>query len=515
MRNPHFVGLFAAGAFGLGHDAAAQQVIWQIEANDFVDRLSNVSVGPDITGDGVAELLLGYVDEACGSGSYGVVRLFSTNLGQLQQWCGEDTNFGAPVGWLDDIDGRGVADIVICEQGYNEPSKGANTGRIQVYSGEDATLLYEVIGTLPYGYFGRFDVLGDVDGDGLRDLILGSDSYGPNFEGQAWILSGATGTQIRTHLGTSLDEGFGQLVRGLGDVDGDGVHDYGIYRSRVNKGGLDVHSGQTGALIFRKDGGGGENFAIWFGPCSDQDGDGLADVLVSRLISSFNPGDGRVDAYSPISGTLIWSVAGISKKEYYARPTVEVADQNADGISDFLFATRYDDHDGRDSGRVDLISGATLRPLFRFYPNATGVNGFGETLTLGADFNGDGIEDLVMGCGDGGSLSNDAGIVQIRAGNDLWLQADPIDPVTGETVTVDLRGAASGRLGLIALVSIDGVPTFDTLLLAPFDTNGELQFCADIDSSLSGMEFTLMGYAQKSSGRGRLLDATPFVVTVQ
>jgi len=494
--------------------ASAQQVIWHVEAADPLDELAIPSVGPDVSGDGVADLLVGFPFEDCGTSTSGVVREFSTATGELTEWCGMTFGggFGAPVGWLDDVDGRGAPDLVIGERFYNDPFWGLGTGRFQVYAGEDSTLIYEVTGTLQNGHFGMFDICGDMDGDGLRDIIVGATAYGPNLEGKVWLFSSANGSEIRSHVGPSASIVIGRQVLALGDADGDGVEDYAIsaYRN-INQGRVDVRSGRTGALLFRLDGKSGDNIGVHIARADDLDGDGFDDLLISRVSGA----DGRVESYSPRTGTLIWSVGGASTIEYFGRPALQVDDQNADGIRDFLMVAAYDDHDDHDSGRVDLISGANLRRLYCYFPDATKVRYFGEALARGADFNGDGIEDLVMGCMDGGSLSNDAGVIQIRAGNDLWLQADPIAPVVGDTVTVDLRGAPAGQLGLIALTAIDNAPTFATLLLAPFDANGELQLSADVDASLSGMEFTLMGWAQNTKGRGPLVDASPFVVSVQ
>ena len=500
---------------GTGSLASAQQILWHVEAAAPTDGMGRaVSVGPDVSGDGVADLLVGYVYELCGTNTSGVVREFSTSSGQINGWCGATYagNFGAPVGWLDDVDGRGAPDVIVGETSFKDPFWGLGTGRFQVLAGEDSSLLYEVVGTLQNGYFGYFAVCGDVDVDGLRDIIVGAPGYGGNAEGKVWLFSGVDGALIREHVGPSSNMYLGMIVLGVGDTDGDGIDDYAMTAALgINKGRVDVRSGRTGSLIFRLDGKSGDNIGSHIARTKDLDGDGRDDLLISRVASR----DGKVEAYSPFTGALLWSVSGLSSIEYFGRPTLEVGDQNGDDVPDFLMSVIYDDHDDHDSGRVDLISGANLRRLYRFYPDATKVRFFGETLERGVDFNGDGIEDLIMGCADGGSLSKDAGVLQIRAGNDLWLQADPIAPIVGDTVVVDLRGAMTGRLGLIAVTSIDGAPTFESLLLAPFDANGELQFSADIDASLSGMEFTLMGWAQNRNGRGRLLDATPFVVTVQ
>lgn len=490
----------------------AQQLIWQVEAARPEDGLAGACVGPDSDGDGVSELLVGYVYESCGSGFTGVVREFSTTSGQLRQWCGTSSGgeFGWPALWIDDIDGGGRADFAVGERNYHYPPIGSSVGRVQVFSGETNALIYEVIGVESGGYLGKFVVIDDVDGDGLRDLLLGHDFYGPNEEGRVLVLSAANGGQIRIHNGNDVGGYFGGRLTAIDDADGDGVGDYAI--ASIGKY-VRIYSGASGALIrqFDADLSIQTNFGASIANCSDADGDGRCDILISKVTL----GDGYVEAWSSGSGQLLWSIGGLQPLEYYGINTLEVSDQNADGVRDFLVHTPYADHENRDSGRLDLISAVTQRPLFRFYSGTTGASYWGQLLAPGADFNGDGIEDLVFGTGDGGKLSKNAGLVQIRAGNDLWLQADPPSPIAGDTVVVDLRGAPAGQLGLIALTDVDGAPLFEPLLLAPFDANGELQFCADIDGSLSGMQFTLKGYAQNKKGRGPLVDASPFVVAVQ
>lgn len=106
------------------------------------------------------------------------------------------------------------------------------------------------------------------------------------------------------------------------------------------------------------------------------------------------------------------------------------------------------------------------------------------------------------------------GRVAAFAGNDLWLQADPEAPAIGDTVFVDLRGGEPGLLGLIAWIDFDGVEVFQALQVVSFDSNGELQFCGDADPSLSGMEFTLIGYAQNRAGRGPLYDSSAVTIVV-
>jgi hypothetical protein len=76
--------------------------------------------------------------------------------------------------------------------------------------------------------------VGDVDGDGLADLLLGdchhdSESY---LQGAAYLVRGpASGdidmseADVEFHGGKS-DSRLGRAISGLGDVDGDGLDDF-------------------------------------------------------------------------------------------------------------------------------------------------------------------------------------------------------------------------------------------------------------------------------------------------
>ena len=73
---------------------------------------------------------------------------------------------------------------------------------------------------------GWIDSVGDLDGDGADDLIVGcpgGDIAGPNF-GVVHVYSGRTGAVLSVIPGTAAEEPVS--VCGAGDTDGDGVPDY-------------------------------------------------------------------------------------------------------------------------------------------------------------------------------------------------------------------------------------------------------------------------------------------------
>ena len=115
-------------------------------------------------------------------------------------------------------------------------------GSARVLSGLDGTTLYTFDGDSAFDFFG-FSVsgAGDVNGDGLADLIVGAfrDDNNGSFSGSARVLSGLDGTTLYTFDGDSANDNFGVSVSGAGDVNGDGLDDFiiGAQNGGANGGG--------------------------------------------------------------------------------------------------------------------------------------------------------------------------------------------------------------------------------------------------------------------------------------
>ena len=71
------------------------------------------------------------------------------------------------------------------------------------------------------------DFAGDVDGDGIGDVIVGAHGWNQNGNGAggAFFYSGATGQKLFTFSGDNAFDDMGRSAAAAGDVNGDGFPD--------------------------------------------------------------------------------------------------------------------------------------------------------------------------------------------------------------------------------------------------------------------------------------------------
>lgn len=203
-------------------------VLWAVEGGSFDQFGAALATADDIDDDSVPELAVGipFADSEAFNG--GAVRLLSGVDGEaLWQVSGDDVGdqLGFSVAAVADCDGDGVADLVATLPSADDG--GTDSGAAWVLSGLDGAQLLTIAGDGPAQYLAAAGGLGDVDGDGHGDLVVGIASAAGE-AGMVRVHSGADGAALVTFVGPEPSGWFGAAVIGLGDVTGDGRPDLAV-----------------------------------------------------------------------------------------------------------------------------------------------------------------------------------------------------------------------------------------------------------------------------------------------
>jgi hypothetical protein len=372
-------------------------------------------------------------------------------------------------GWvssdLGDIDGDGARDFAVGAP-FNAAG-GGSAGRIYVYSSKTGTQLF--LGTGENRSLLGFSVsnAGDVDGDGVNDVIAGGPQAGLQATGAgtglARIYSGKTGAHIRTLIGEHTDDAFGFSVWTAGDVDKDGRSDVmvgapGSDALGDKSGRAYVFSGATGATLFTLTGqAAGDLLGTAVAGLPDLDGDGYPDLAVGAR--NAGPSQrGRVYIYSGKTGNFVRQFEpDASGGELGGFFVSSAGDVDKDGVPD-IYAGDYGDTPddaGTTAGRAYVWSGATGALLYDL-PAQTPAEGFGIGRGAAGDVDNDGYGDLVIGAYTNSSAAPQAGRTYLFSGK---------TGVMLRTMTSSIEGEGSGY-DAVGIGDVNGDGAIDFLITA-------------------------------------------------
>jgi hypothetical protein len=192
----------------------------------------SVSRAGDVNGDGLADFLVlnrgGNAAFLIAGGSYATIRshpLTSPNV-----------NFGAFVNLVGDLDADGIADYAVGSPGDSTWAPGM--GAVQVFSASTGNLITTITGQSENAKMGTLaTAVGDVDLDGIVDIAVRAEktnhSAGNVPYNAVLVLSGANGELRYRLVGSTTAKGYGASLDGGGDINNDGVPDLLLGRNDV------------------------------------------------------------------------------------------------------------------------------------------------------------------------------------------------------------------------------------------------------------------------------------------
>ncbi len=342
--------------------------------------------------------------------------------------------------------------------------------------------------------FGYSIAVGDLNGDQHDDIVVGVPFYDEDVDGttlndlgRVYVYNGAGGCLLKViqYPGTGLGAKFGTSVA-IGDFNGDGFKDIIVgtpeddTATNEDVGKVYVFFGPTFStfLTIEKPGAGQDLANFGFSVAAgDTDGDGVDEIAVGAPGEDFGAAVNQGKAYhfkynagSPTSVVLNELDPGFTQTNLFYGSTVAIGDITGDGKGDpIVGAPGFNVGTNTEVGAVyyfDMSTPFPFTPVAVVKPGTPeGGAHFGSALAAGKVY-GDPNVDMIIGAPDENfmPLYNDIGIVYIM--DKTGLKRGFISPNWG------LDG---GRFGTsVAVGDLDRDGLLDVIVGAPFETVGAL-----------------------------------------
>lgn len=451
-----------------GPDTDADTLPNYLDADDDGDSVPTASENADPNGDGDPRDAIDsdrdgqpdWLDIEAGPSSTPVAdeRKISATSGGLVGPLDDGDELGQDVTGIGDLDGDGVDDLVVGVP--LDDDGGTNRGAVYVlFLNADGTVKAEQkISDTAGGFTGVLDdfdefghgiaTIGDVDGDGITDIAVGTwnDGDGGPGRGAVWVLllerdgtvkadqkiSDTTGGLVAT---LDDDDRFGSSLTGVGDLDGDGTPDLAVGARWDDDGGSD--RGATYILFLNRDGSvrGEQKISDTAGELTgvlddfdefghdvdgigDLDGDGIGDLAVGVPLDDdggtdrgavhvlFLDADGTVRAEQKLSATAGPLAAALDDGDWFGSALAGIGDLDGNGTPDLAVGARGDTDGAWNAGAVHLLrlaADGTLVGADKISATTGGLTGpldvfdhFGRGISSLGDLDGDGTLNLAV-----------------------------------------------------------------------------------------------------------------------
>lgn len=328
-------------------------------------------------------------------------------------------NFGQTADLLGDLSGDGLSELMV--GAWLDVNNGLNgSGTVHVLRGSDAGVRGLINGSGVGDHMGYgSSSAGDVDGDGIGDICAAADEddvpgIGNNV-GSARLVSGATGQTIRELFGQSSNDLFGWYTAPVGDCDGDGFGEVAINSL------LDTTATTGTGTVRVFSGQTGAELYVFRAPAGVSSFGTILGYLGDANADGFDdilvssPNERAVYVYSGADGSELHRIASPSTSDNFGAGVDGGIDWDDDGHADIIIGAPGDDQQSNNSGAVYVFSGDTGAQLEKFVVNGSGKR-LGERVRGGGDVDGDGYLDIVASAPQADAGANNSGRVYAFSG---------------------------------------------------------------------------------------------------
>ncbi len=328
-------------------------------------------------------------------------------------------SLGSAVSGVGDINADGIADFLVgAPRAFAAGGRGFDGRSYVVFGGSDIAddgflgtldldgsngFVLEGVPELLGASGNAVSGLGDVNGDGINDFIIGAAKVGAGTSGESYVvfgaadvggdgqinlasLNGTEGFVLRGDRSTVLGGSeLGRSVSGAGDVNNDGIDDF-IVGAPLPNGGADAagrsfvvfgrqNLGRTGLLdVTDLDGSDGfvingdsdfSQFGNSVSSAGDINNDGIADLLIGTIFSPYGYAVFGSDDIGQSGSLDVTDLSGDNGFRFFeqfvnaGKQVSGISDLNNDGIDDFITA----DPDDRTAGLAYVVFGQGELPV--------------------------------------------------------------------------------------------------------------------------------------------------------